>query len=250
MTPAGTNRELALLRSALNLAVERRLIAYSPFAGVKLFKEEEYRQIPRILSFNEEIRLLECCDFRLYTLVVSLLETGMRVGIEALRLKWENVDFAESIITIALSKTLAGRRAIPLTSFCKAALLKWQTATKGISDYVFFNPQRPSTYIRSVKTAWHSALRRSRLPPFPLYNTRHTYATRLAAAGVQDTVIDQLLGHSRRDILRFYTVRVPEYLRDAVTRLEQLRTAKTGHSRADSRFPALPDHVVGSTLVH
>lgn len=134
---------------------------------------------------------------------------------------------------------MAGRRAIPLTSFCKAALLKWQTATKGISDYVFFNPHRPSTYIQSVKTAWHNALRRSGLSAFPLYNT-HTYTTRLAAAGVSDTVIDQLLGHSRRDLLRFYTVRVPEYLRDAVARLEQLRAAKSApHSDSSfSRFSA------------
>lgn len=140
MTPAGTNRELALLRSALNLAVERRLIAYSPFAGVKLFKEEKYRQIPRILSFNEEIRLLAYCDFRLYTLVVCLLETGMRVGIEALRLKWENVNFAESTVIIVFSKTVAGRRVIPLTSFCKTALLKWNTETKGDLRLRFLQP--------------------------------------------------------------------------------------------------------------
>jgi hypothetical protein len=34
----------------------------------------------------------------------------------------------------------------------------------------------------------------------------------------------------RRDVLRFYTARVPEYLRDAVNLLEKLRTAKTGRS--------------------
>ena len=249
VTPAGTNRELALLRSALNFAVERRLIAYSPFAGVKLLNEAKYRQIPRILSFDEEIKLLACCDFRLRTIVVSLLETGMRVGIEALRLKWESIDFAESTVTIAHSKTVAGRRVLPLTGLCKAELLKWYAATGGVSEYVFFNPQRPNTYIRSVKTAWHNALRRSGLPPFPIYNTRHSYATRLAAAGVSDTVIDQLLGHSRRDVLRFYTARVPEYLRDAVTKLEQLRAAKTG-PHPDSSCSALAAQIVkGSTLI-
>jgi integrase len=251
VTPAGTNRELALLRSALNFAVQRRLVAYSPFVGVKMLNEAKYRQIPRILSFNEESALLASCDLRLNTLVVTLLETGMRVGIEALRLKWENVDFVDSTVTIVLSKTLAGRRTIPVTSFCKATLLNWRTVTLGISDYVFFNPQRPDTYIRSVKTAWHNALRRSGLPSFPLYNTRHMYATRLAAAGVQDTVIDQLLGHSRRDVLRFYTVRVPEYLRDAVTKLELLRKTKTEGPPAGSDPRATLAQIAGgSTLVN
>jgi integrase len=132
----------------------------------------------------------------------------------------------------------------------RTALLKWHAATSGISEYLFFNPQRPNTYIRSVKTAWHNALRRSGLPPFPLYNARHTYATRLAAAGVSDTVIDQPLGHARRDILRFYTVPVPEYLRDAVTRLEQLRAAKTGQPHRNSSVPGVAAGVVrGSTLI-
>jgi hypothetical protein len=48
----------------------------------------------------------------------------------------------------------------------------------------------------------------------------------LAAAGVSDTIIDQLLGHSRRDVLRFYTARVPEYLRDAINLLDQFRRLK------------------------
>jgi integrase len=93
--------------------------------------------------------------------------------------------------------------------------------------YVFFNPQRTNTHIRSVKTAWHNALRLAGLSPFPNYQCRHTFATRLAAAGVSDTIIDQLLGHSRRDVLRFYTARVPEYLRDAINLLDKLRDAKT-----------------------
>ena len=110
--------------------------------------------------------------------------------------------------------------------------------------------ERPGTHIRSVKIAWHNALRRAGLAPFPIYNTRHTFATRLAGAGVSDTVIDQLLGHSRRDVLRFYTVPVSEYLRDAITRLEQLRATKTS-PRSDSSFPAFPDQTGrGSTVVH
>jgi integrase len=159
-----------------------------------------------------------------------LVDTGMRVGIEALKLKWNDVDFEESTITVAQSKTTSGLRTLPMTSLVKSALLDWRVATNGKSEYVFFNPQRPNVHLLSVKTAWHTALRMVGLPPFPIYQCRHTFATRLAGSGVQDTIIDQLLGHSRRGVLRFYTARVLEYLRDAIACLERLRTAKTRSS--------------------
>jgi integrase len=118
-----------------------------------------------------------------------------------------------------------------MTAFVKCELQKWRTATNGVSEYVFFNPQRLNTHIHSVKTAWHHALRLAGLSPFPIYQCRATFATRLAAAGVSDTIIDQLLGHSRRDVLRFYTARVPENLRDAINLLDKLRSAKTELAR-------------------
>jgi integrase len=227
VSPAGVNRDLALARAAFNFAVKRRMLVHSPLDGVTLFNEAKHRKPPRTISFPDEERILMCCDTRLHTIVRTLLDTGMRIGIEALRLKWSDIDFDESIIMVVQSKTAAGIRTLPMTTLVRSELQKWRAATTGISEYVFFNPQRPSKHIRSVKTAWHNALRLAGLSPFPIYQCRHTFATRLAAAGVSDTIIDQLLGHSRRDVLRFYTARVPEYLRDAINLLDKLRSAKT-----------------------
>jgi integrase len=230
VSPAGVNRDLALPRAAFNFAVERRMLVHSPLDGVKLFNEAKQRKPPRAMSFAEEQRILMCCDARLHAVVITLLETGMRVGIEGLRLKWSDIDFEESTITVAQSKTAAGLRVVPMTAYVRSELQKWRALTNGVSEYVFFNPHRPSTHLRSVKTAWHNALRLAGLPRFPIYQCRHSFATRLAAAGVSDTIIDQLLGHSRRDVLRYYTARVSEYLRDAANLLDKLRTAKTGLS--------------------
>jgi len=79
------------------------------------------------------------------------------------------------------------------------------------------------------------------------YEAKGTYL----AKRVKDVVtVDQLLGHSRRDVLRFYTVRVSEYLRDAITRLEQLRATKTS-PHSDSSLPAFPAQTGrGPTVVH
>ena len=227
VSPAGVNRDIAVYRAAFNFAVDRRLLVQSPLNGVKLFNEEKHRKPPRVLSFAEERKLLMCCDLRLHTIVVTLIDTGMRVGIEGLRLKWADVDFDESEITITQSKTAAGLRVLPMTTRVKSELQSWHNATNQVSEYVFFNPQRPDTHLRSVKTAWHHALKTAGIPRLPIYQCRHTFSTRLAAAGVADTIIDQLLGHSRRGVLRFYTARVPEYLQDAIRLLDEFRRAKT-----------------------
>ena len=232
VTPAGVNRELALARAVLNSAVERRLIPFSPFNGVKLFNEARCRNLPRTLSWQDEAQIMGCCDLRLRTLIILLLETAMRVGIEALRLRWSEVDFEEGTITVVQSKTVAGRRVIPMSAFCRETLLEWRAKTAGISEYVFFSPQNPTTHIRSVKTAWRNALKSAGIQSLPLYNCRHSAATRLAAAGVQDSTIDQLLGHARRDVLSFYIGRVPEHLRDAISKLEDLRRSKESASSA------------------
>ena len=97
-----------------------------------------------------------------------------------------------------------------------------------------FERQSPSVRKPSVRRGCEKYHRNSILPnqnkirgsAIPAISC--VYATRLAVAGVSDTIIDQLLGHSRRDILRFYTGRVPEYLRDAINRLEQFRAIKAG----------------------
>jgi integrase len=134
-----------------------------------------------------------------------------------------------------------------MSSLCKSVLLAWLSATKGVSEYVFFNPQNPTLHIRSVKTAWHNALKTAGLSHFPLYSCRHSFATRLAAAGVPDAIIDQLLGHSRRDILSHYTARIPEYLRDAISRLEDLRHSKEVAVRGPNG--SAPSHLFPSPRV-
>jgi hypothetical protein len=72
----------------------------------------------------------------------------------------------------------------------------------------------------------------------------------LAAAGVPDAIVDQLLGHARRDILSHYSVRVPEYLRDAISKLEDLRRLKEGApSMVDGTLGGFLTVVKGSVLI-
>jgi integrase len=143
VSPAGVNRDLALPRAAFNFAVERRMLVHNPLDGVKLFNEAKHRKPPRTISFPEEQRILMCCDARLRLIVTVLLYTGMRVGIEALRLKWSDVDFDESIITVAQSKTAAGLRALPMTAFVASELQKMARQHERNIRVRLFQPATP-----------------------------------------------------------------------------------------------------------
>ena len=108
--PATVNRDLSTLRRMLNLAARQRLIARNPFTQVELLEEAKARRRPYVLSYEDQTKLLAVATPHLRCLIVLLTETGLRVGKEALALKWSDVDFERSTVTVRESKSLAGRR--------------------------------------------------------------------------------------------------------------------------------------------
>ena len=84
-----------------------------------------------------------------------------------------------------------------------------------------------------VRGAWSSALRKAGLGYFWLYNLRHTFASRLSAAGVSALFVAQMIGHSSPSILQRYSKAIDEFRRDAIRKLESMREErKRGEKRA------------------
>jgi integrase len=79
--------------------------------------------------------------------------------------------------------------------------------------------------MRDIRYSWKKALKEAGLEYFWIYNLRHTFASRLSAAGVSDLFVAQMIGHSTPSILQKYAKAVDEYRRDAVRKLEQMRVA-------------------------
>jgi integrase len=228
---ATVNRDLAVARRLLNLAKKQRLIGLNPFGEVELLEERKQRRRPHILTFDEQAKLLGAARRRLRLLVVLITETGLRVGKEALPLKWEHVDLINDVVRVHDSKTLAGLREVPLSAFCKEELSRWKELTgPDFSPYVFFNPEKPSTHLQSVKKVWASALKKAGLAPFHLYDLRATFASRLSAAGVPDVFVSQMMGHAG-GLLQTYSKAIVEYRRDAIRKLEELRELHPSHLR-------------------
>jgi integrase len=226
---ATVNRDLALLRQLLKRAQREQYIARNPFEAGELFLEERKgRRQPHILTYEEETKLMAVAGPVLKALTTVLVETGLRVGKEALPLKWTDIDFNNGTIRVRESKTMAGRRLLPLSVHCKAELLRWRELTgPEFSEYVFFNPLNPATHLLKLPKTWARTLKDAKIEYFPIGNLRHTFATRMQEAGTSMLTLAQMLGHSSTGIVQTYAKVLDESRRDAVKKLEQLRQSKS-----------------------
>ncbi len=87
--PATVNRELHTLKSILSTAVEWGVLVESPAGHIKRLRIDNRRT--RILSMDEQRRLLQACQWTLRAIVTMALCAGGRVG-ELLNLRWDQCD--------------------------------------------------------------------------------------------------------------------------------------------------------------
>jgi integrase len=221
--PATINHDLRVLKKALRRAESRNLIARSPFKGVEFLAQREPHE-PHIVTFEEEEKILAVATPLIRALVVLILETGMRSHREALALRWDAINFIDNFIRVRESKTRAGIRNVPMSMRCKAALLRWRTTIgPEFSPFVFPNLRTPARPMKDVRHSWAKTLEDAGLEYFWIYNLRHTFASRMSAAGVSDLFVGQMIGHKTPGILQKYSRAIDEYRRDAVRKLENMR---------------------------
>jgi len=79
-------------------AVNRKYIAENPAAGVKHFDERRERPSRRMLTVDEEQRILGAASPHLRVAIVLLVQTGGRTYSEGFSLRWEQVDLENSLI--------------------------------------------------------------------------------------------------------------------------------------------------------
>lgn len=182
---------------------------------------------PHIVTFEEEEKILRVAVPLIHVLVILILETGMRSHREALALRWDAIDFIDSFIRVRESKTRAGVRNVPMSVRCKTELLQWRTTIgPEFSPFVFPNLRTPTRPMKDVRYSWAKALEDAGLEYFWIYNLRHTFASRMSAAGVSDLFVGQMIGHKTPGILQRYSRAIDEYRRDAIRKLENMRAER------------------------
>jgi len=208
------NRELALLKRMLNLAIAWDLfLSANPVRKVKFFRE--FNIGLRVVSPEEEKNLLQNASPYLQDLIRFALNTGLRIG-EIFSIRWSSVDLKKGILTVFSSKT-DRLREVPINAETRKVLEAWWLGKK--NEAVFYNPETGKPFV-DLKTGFALACRKAGISGVTWHTLRHTFASRLVNSGVDIVTVKELLGHSSISVTMRYAHTNIDSKRAAVEKLD------------------------------
>ncbi|RKN40752.1 tyrosine-type recombinase/integrase [Streptomyces hoynatensis] len=213
------------VRSVFRLAVIDRVIAVSPFAGIKAPTLVESTVDPPDLA--EVLGLVDAAYHVRWRAMIDLTAmTGLRSG-EIRGLRVDRIDRERGVLRVEEQlvyergrglyfddlKTGAGRRVLPLTDEALTLLAEYVTAHPPAVDgewagLVFTMPGGEPIGESTLDWALKSICRRAGGPARHWHELRHHYASVLIAGGENPKVVQKRLGH--KDVLT--TLRVYSHL--------------------------------------
>jgi integrase len=234
-----------MLHKALEDAVKWGLLARNVCDAVSAPRRAHYEIKP--LTLEQAQLLLEAAkEDSLEALWVLALTTGMRRG-EVLALKWQDINFEQSMLQVRRIFTRApGRRYIesePKTEKSKRGIKLAAVSIETLkqhrirqleaklqagpawadNDLVFCTalgtPLNPNYVLERFK----KLLRKAGLPDMRFHDMRHSVATILLSMGTNPKVVQELLGHNRiQETMDTYSHVLPAIHGEAIKRLEDV----------------------------
>ena len=232
---SSVNSSLRILRRVLRVAVEWGELGSAP--KVRMLPGERHRE--RVLTAEEEARYLATATKLLADVATVLIDTGLRPE-ECYRLAWDSITWVNGrngTLLVTHGKTKAARRMLPMSPRVRALLeSRWEAAGKPLEGFIWPAPTmsghlEPS----SLKKQHANALRLSQVRPFVLYTLRHTFLTRLGAAGCDVWTLARIAGHSSIGISARYVHPSEDAVLSAMSRLG-------GHNSGHSEISASEGH--------
>ena len=238
LAPATVNRECALLRSILRMA-----LAWDEITKLPVFKMAKEEGKERFLSVEEITRLMDACgqskNKQLLPMVVVDLHTGLRKG-ELLGLRWEQIDFTRGIIALG-RRTKSGKgRDVPLNQAVYETLAPLRSDAGGLEA-----TGRVWGTITKIDTAYNAALVRAKIldPDVNFHTLRHTFASHYVMRGGSIVKLQAILGHASVRTTQIYARLAPDHLIGATSILDGLGVAKPSQDKAYAKHGAPAEQV-------
>lgn len=233
-------RKIAALKSCFAWAKTNYRIPTDPAATLETPDDEQ--SLPRDLTGPEIDRLLaqlqddDWLTIRDRTMIQLMLHTGLRVS-ELINLNLDALDFVRDQLTVRhperRSATRRGKsrktksrkeRVAPLNRIAKTALADWLDVRdhygKPRTNAVFVTQRsRGRLSTRAVQLMVEKYSTAAELKDVTPHTFRHTFATRLLAAGANLRQVQTLLGHANPATTARYTHVHNQELHDAVANL-------------------------------
>jgi integrase len=225
LAPATIDHEIGKTRTMISKAFDNRKISgetMRTFKTVKNLLKKRSDVRDRILTHDEFTRLCEHSARYIREILTMGYYTGMRRG-EILNLTWDKVDMKNRSINLDAADTKdKEKRSIPI---CDELQKMLTNVTRHINDpHVFLFRGKPLKSVRSgVEKACVKAgiiYGRYKKGGFIFHDLRHTFNTNMRKAGVPESVIMAITGHSTREMFDRYNTVDMEDTRNAVNSLE------------------------------
>ncbi|WP_429941828.1 Arm DNA-binding domain-containing protein [Achromobacter xylosoxidans] len=217
LTGKTVNNYVSVLRQALELAVQDKILTDNPAEGVPRAKHQKEPPDPFSLEEAEAIIAYAAEKYPepVYNMIEAWFFTGLRTS-EVFGTRWPNVDLRDKTAQIveaivrgerkSRTKTNTGRL-VKLNSRSFAAFHRQEKHSRMRGEQVWLDPRYGTAWEdeRAFRRSyWSPALKilgiRYRRP----YNIRHTYATMMLMAGMRPAFCAKQMGHSIQVFLTTY----------------------------------------------
>lgn len=180
-----------VLKDAMHRAVKNKMIADNPFDDLFIPKYAPEKRV-RPLTIEEQKNVESACKETLHgDLYIMLLYTGVRRQ-ELCDFQWSDYDEQNETIIVRGQKTKNSRRVIPLLPICQRII----NSQPKFGEYIFYGIHGDPITASVLKKLYLRLRKITGIETITNHVARHTFATRLLEAGVDEKAISTLLGHS------------------------------------------------------
>jgi integrase len=218
--------DLHAISTFFKYAIKQRWTRENPVRNITIPSDADAVRIHVISADEEKHYFLHAAKNQdLHDLAQLILNQGMRPD-EVLGLRREDIDLEHGQLSIRNGKSPAARRTLDLTSESRRIFAR---RLEGKSPWIFPSKRNPGMRLPRLNGAHDKlcakALEEGVSVTFVLYDFRHTFATRLAQAGIDLATIAAILGHNSIRIVQRYVHPTAEHKRDAMMRYDEILRA-------------------------
>ena len=220
IAPHSINREITILRAAMNHAAEVHGVAIPKLAWEKL-KTEEPPPRQRYLTFEEWGTLLAVAHPSIKPVLICAVTTGLRKA-NILEMQWSQVRLsARRIVATVKGNKIHEVRISPILAAALSALPKG-------SGKVFDG--------RNFEKRWRAAVKSAGLDDFRFHDLRHTFASWARQNGADIAAVKDALGHTDISMTMRYAHIKPDAEDTAFDRVSAaIASHSTPHSLQNQR---------------
>lgn len=205
------------------------LLKQEIYYGVVYYSFEELKsEIERYIKYYNEQRIKE----KLGWIILMLLYNGTRIS-EFLDLKKENVHLEEQYFDVIDSKTENGIRKVPIADKLLPYYKGWYESCPDCEYLLHTEDGKRFLYRNYYDSYWTPLVEQIGIDRTP-HCTRHTCISMLSEAGVQDTTIKKIVGHSGAMTLteKVYTHLDMRVLVDAINKTLENKDSVTADTKS------------------